>query len=530
MPIRMTDDPKDPNQNDYNDDSGGGGGRSNFPGGGGGLGALLPLLLGLFKGKGIIVLLVLAGAAYFLLGKGGGCNVAQVAQSLFSQSGYNFNPNEFNKASVYEGLEDDAGKNPLPESVSLLKFAPARGNQGQQGSCVAWSSAYGARTVLEAASTGVDPNQIKFSPSFMYNQIGLDDCQGSYIQRAMEQMSKQGALPLDQFPYSDQDCTTQPNGNQKQEAGQYKIHGFTRLTNGDNVSSINVRAVKEHLAKDAPVVIGMMVGQSFMQDMMGRELWQPQGMDASQVGMGGHAMCVIGYDDRKFGGAFQIMNSWGPEWGKDGVGWVRYGDFKNYVKEAYGIDPLPKRGKVANIPLECSIGLVNNADGKYIQLRSAGTNNFQTVSPIRAGTRFKMSIENATECYIYIFGQEQDGSSYVLFPYLKPGETVSKHSPYCGITGYRLFPRDQSMEADTIGTRDYIAIVASKDELNYNELNSAISRSRQPSYAGKVNEALQSILIRSASFNNTSDGRIYFKVNANDNKAVATIVAFDKQK
>ena len=71
MPIRMTDDPKDQNQNDYNDDQGGGGGNGpNLPGGGGGIGALLPLLLGLFKGKGIIVLLVLAVGAYFLLGRG----------------------------------------------------------------------------------------------------------------------------------------------------------------------------------------------------------------------------------------------------------------------------------------------------------------------------------------------------------------------------------------------------------------------------------------------------------------------------
>ncbi len=105
-----------------------------------------------------------------------------------------------------KGWKMITNKNPLPEAVSLLRFAPQRGNQGQQGSCVAWSSAYAARTVLEAASTGVDPDQIKFSPSFMYNQIGLEDCQGSYIQRAMEQMSKQGALPLDEFPYSDQDC------------------------------------------------------------------------------------------------------------------------------------------------------------------------------------------------------------------------------------------------------------------------------------------------------------------------------------
>ncbi len=527
MPIRMTDDPVDPNQRD---DDGGGGNRPNFPGGGGGgLMSLLPMLLGLFKGKGIIVLLVLAAGAYFLLGKGGGCNVAQVAQQLFSKSGYNFDPAEFNKASVYEGLDDDAGKNPLPEAVSLLRFAPDRSNQGEQGSCVAWSCAYGAQTILTAAATGADPNTIRFSPAYLYNQIKLEGCQGSYLQRAMEAMQTNGGVPLSQFPYTDQDCNRVPDESAKQAGRQNVIHGFTRITNGDNINEISVRGIKEHLNKNAPVAIGMMVGQSFMQNMMGQELWEPSDMDASQMGMGGHAMTVIGYDDRKFGGAFQIMNSWGPEWGNNGVAWVRYGDFKTYVREAYGIDPLPKRSNVANIPLECNIGLVRNEDKQNIALRLAGNNLFETVSPIKVGTRFKMSIENATECYIYVFGQEVDGSSFVLFPYLKAGETVSKHSPYCGITGYRLFPKAQSLEADSIGTKDYIAIVVSKDELDYNRINQAISQSRQSTYAGKVNEALQSILIRTARFNSTNDGRIYFKVDANDNKAVAAIVAFDKR-
>ncbi|MBK8140056.1 MAG: peptidase C1A papain [Chitinophagaceae bacterium] len=526
MPIRMTDDPVDPNQRD--DD--GGGNRPNFPGGGGGgLMSLLPMLLGLFKGKGIIVLLVLAAGAYFLLGKGGGCNVAQVAQQLFSKSGYNFDPAEFNKASVYEGLEDDAGKNPLPEAVSLLRFAPDRSNQGEQGSCVAWSCAYGAQTILTAAATGADPNTIRFSPAYLYNQIKLEGCQGSYLQRAMEAMQTNGGVPLSQFPYTDQDCNRVPDESAKQAGRQNVIHGFTRITNGDNINEISVRGIKEHLNKNAPVAIGMMVGQSFMQNMMGQELWEPSDMDASQMGMGGHAMTVIGYDDRKFGGAFQIMNSWGPEWGNNGIAWVRYGDFKTYVREAYGIDPLPKRSNVANIPLECNIGLVRNEDKQNIALRLAGNNLFETVTPIKVGTRFKMSIENATECYIYVFGQEVDGSSFVLFPYLKTGETVSKHSPYCGITGYRLFPKAQSLEADSIGTKDYIAIVVSKDELDYNRINQAISQSRQSTYAGKVNEALQSILIRTARFNSTNDGRIYFKVDANDNKAVAAIVAFDKR-
>ena len=525
MPIRMTDDPNQP----VDDGGGGGRRRPSFPGGGGGgmIGALLPLLLGLFKGKGIIVLLVLAAGAYFLLGRGGGCNLAQV-QQIFSESGYSFNPNEFNKASVYEELDENNPSNALPEAVSLLKFAPERLNQGQQGSCVAWSCAYASQTILTSAATGNDPNQIAFSPSYLYNQIRLEECQGSYLQRAMETMRQNGGVPLSQYPYNDQDCARMPTSSDVALGQQNTIHGFTRLTSGDNINMISVRAIKEHLAKDAPVAIGMMVGQSFMHDMMGQELWEPSGMDESQMGMGGHAMSVIGYDDRKFGGAFQIMNSWGPDWGKNGVAWIRYGDFQQYVKEAYGIDPLPKRSAIANVPLECTIGLVNNADNKYIQLRSVGSNTFQTVNPIYAGTRFKMEINNVTECYIYIFGQETDGSSYVLFPYLKRGETVSKHSPYCGITGYRLFPRAQSMEADTIGNRDYIAIVVSKDELDYNQLNRAISNSGQTTYEGKVNEALQSIMIPTARFTNTGDGRIYFKVDANSNKAVATVVAFDK--
>jgi len=525
MPIRMTDDPVDPNQPD---DDGGGGQGPNLPGGGGGgLLSLLPMLLGLFKGKGIFLLLILAAGAFFLF-RGGGCNPSEVIKK-FSESGYNFSPAEFNKASVYEGLEDDAGKNPLPEAVSLLRFAPERSNQGQQGSCVAWSCAYASQTILTAAATGEDPNQIRFSPSYLYNQIRLEGCQGSYIQRAMEAMQKNGGVSLSQYPYNDQDCESQPSSSDLQAGRQHVIHGFTRLTDGDNVNAINVRAVKEHLAKDAPVAIGMMVGQSFMQDMMGQELWTPQGMDQSQTGMGGHAMSVIGYDDRKFGGAFQIMNSWGPEWGKNGVAWVRYGDFKNYVREAYGIDPLPKRSEVANIPLECTIGLVNNDGGKNIPLRVTGGNMFQTVSPISRGTRFKMSIGNATECYIYVFGMETNGSSYVLFPYLKQGETVSKHSPYCGITGYRLFPKAQSMEADSIGNRDFIAIVVSKEELDYNQLNNAISQGSGTDYLAKVNAALQNILIRSARFNNSDDGSIYFKVDANSNKAVACVVAIDKQ-
>ncbi|HMX81216.1 MAG TPA: C1 family peptidase, partial [Ferruginibacter sp.] len=324
MPIRMEDDPQDQQDFDESKTSGGGGGRG---GGGGGLN-LLPLLLMLFRGGGggkkILLLLVVGAAAYFFMSKqgagcsgiGGGGGVSDVVQNLFSQSGYSYNADTFRKASVYEGLADDDTRNPLPESVSLLRFAPDRRNQGQQGSCVAWSSAYAARTIVEAASTGQSGNSTAYSPAFVYNQIGLEGCQGAYIQNAMEFMTNKGVVSYNDFPYTDQDCSRQPTNSLMNDARQNRMHGFTRLTNGEGTDGISIRAIKEHLAKDAPVVIGMMVGGSFMQEMMGKELWTPTEQDRSQMGFGGHAMCVIGYDDRRvakyangetYTGAFQIM-------------------------------------------------------------------------------------------------------------------------------------------------------------------------------------------------------------------------------
>jgi len=239
MPIRMEDDPMD--QQDFDDSNTSSGGGGTGGGGGGGLLAFLPLLLSLFsggKGKGgggikIILLLVAGAAAYFFFFKGGSGGGTDIVKNLFSQSGYSFSPEQFKKANVYEGLADDNTKNPLPESISLLKFAPDRQNQGQQGSCVAWSSTYAARTIVEAASKNISGNSTAYSPAFVYNQIGLEGCQGAYIQNAMEFMSTKGVVAYDDFPYTDQDCSRQPNSALESKAQQNKLHGFTRLTDGE---------------------------------------------------------------------------------------------------------------------------------------------------------------------------------------------------------------------------------------------------------------------------------------------------------
>lgn len=528
MPIRMVDDPNDQYDNS-NENTGGGGGGGRLPGGGGGgIFQLLPLLFGLIKNPvGLLLVLGIGAFLYFKGGCSGGVLPGENNNSAFSLGG-NLDPKEFQKAAIYEAT--DPSKTKLPEAVSLLRFAPDRKNQGQQGSCVAWSSAYAARTIIESSSTAVNPNQTAFSPSFLYNQIGLDGCQGSYIIRAMESLTKVGSVPYNAFPYNENDCSTQPPGQLKQAAGQYRMLGFTRLTDGDQVSKLDLYAIKEHLAKDAPVVIGMMVGGSFMQNMMGQDIWRPSDGDYNMMGFGGHAMCVIGYDDRKEGGAFQIMNSWGPEWGQNGIGWVKYKDFTHFTREAYGLDAMPKRGAGISQTLECAIGLVDAKSKQYIPLQSKGGNIFQTRATIAKGTTFKMEIKNSSECYIYVVGMETDGGSYVLFPYpdaANPGTT--KFSPYCGITGYRLFPRVKSMQADDIGSKDMIAVIVSKDSLNVFRLNEVVNNNRNAGFAQAVNAAVKNDMAGGVTFNNTNSGTMYFKTGVGSKTAVACIVEINKQ-
>jgi hypothetical protein len=540
MPIRMEDDPQEP-QDTGGYDSGGGGGGFGGGDGGGGLFGLLLLLLGLFRGRGLIFLLLILGGGYLLMrsgacngGTGGGGPIHNAAQQLFT--GGFLDPKQFEKADIYESLADDTTKNPLPEAANLQKFAPTVGDQGHQGSCVAWSSAYAARTIEEAARTGEDPNSLRFSPSFLYNQIGLDNCDGSYIERAMEFMTKSGSIPYDQFPYNDRDCSKQPDQQQLEEAHQYRMRGFNRLTPGDRNDVIDLRAIKENVSQGAPVVIGMQVGGTYMEDMMGKDVWIPTAEDRSMAGFGGHAQCVVGYDDRKYGGAFLIMNSWGPSWGNNGFAWVRYPDFRHFVREAYGVEPMVKTGAAAAAPLACEIGLVqihyegnSTVSGGYIPLQVKTANVFETISPVKKGSRFKMEVRNTTECYVYVFGEETDGTSYTLFPYPRSDNPQkTKYSPFCGITGYRLFPKDKSMMPDSIGSRDYMAVVVSKQPLDWYGLNNDISANPGQDFAGRVNTALGDRLLRKVQFKSSAKGNMQFTVEGQDNGVVATIVEISK--
>ncbi len=518
MPIRMEKD--SPNN------------QGNRSGGkGGGLNALmrwLPLIL-LFvfkKPKISIPILIVAGIWYFFLGGqemlGGFSADSGGDNSLFSM-GASLSQERFDQAKVFEPLAYGfGGRNQLPSRVSLDRYAPPIQHQGRQGSCVGWASAYAARSILQARATGQNPANVAFSPSYLYNQIHLEGCQGAYMLDAMKSLRQNGSLPFNEFRYDESSCNNYPSRNQINRGKQFTIKGYNRLTLGANNYKPDITAIKQNLAQGAPVVIGMMVGGTFMSRMVGQKVWYPSQRDYSMAGYGGHAMCVIGYNDNFEGGAFQIMNSWGERWGDRGIAWVRYRDFEHFTKEAYGLFPMGNtEKKTTSQRFEVEFGLADMASQTTIALQKTSDIVFKTVSPIRKSDKFKVLFANSEECYVYIFGQETDGSSYTLFPY------TDKHSPYCGITGTRLFPKDYSMTPDEIGNRDYIAIVVSKTPMDFNDFKNRLSRSRQSSYAGKLREVLGNDRITNVNFN--AGKTVAFSASTQGKNKVGMVIEIDKR-
>jgi hypothetical protein len=131
--------------------------------------------------------------------------------------------------------------------------------------------------------------------------------------------------------------------------------------------------------------------------------------------------------------------------------------------------------------------------GEHIALRHTGGRTFRTERPIAKGTRFKVEVTNNTECYLYCFGQETDGSSYILFP------NTPKHSPYCGITGTRIFPSDQSMTADEVGEVDVMAILVYGQSVDFPQIDEALKRSTAGGLAARIDDVLGKELVEPAS-------------------------------
>lgn len=405
----------------------------------------------------------------------------------------------------------------MPSSFSLEQYAPTPGDQGNYGTCTAWAVGYGIATILYAKTHNITDkaliNKYAFSPTFLYEQIKQPtdkDCQGgSSSIEALSTLIEHGDALLKTSPYV---CNVPLSDIAKSEALNYKLADAALLFTQKGVSKNDiyykepqqaVEILKKAIIEGSPISISFQLPKSFFE--IKSAVWTPDPQEAlGDWKHNSHAMCVVGFDDNIAGGAFRVMNSWGTNWGDNGMVWIKYDDFTRYCQMAIQpfANPYTKAPEEKPIPAPQpsptpqpvnTIALSGNMEfklntGEDMPVNRISSRNlvveeeksakeelvaYTMVNSYSSGTRFRFYLNVDQEVYIYAFATDLSGKINRILPF---DDLVSTH---VGAKTVVAFPSDTKVIKldDNKGT-DYLMVLYSKEKLNMDELMTTMNAAK----------------------------------------------------
>jgi IPT/TIG domain/Papain family cysteine protease len=348
-----------------------------------GCGKVLPLIFG-------VIILLLLSSPFLLAGiapVGGGAPVPetpiQLPQGAVSGDGVHYlglQPSGA-AADAFPQIEVPGSMLlSLEASADLSSQLPPVGNQGSQGSCVAWSTSYYYKSWSEKQEhTGwnLSNTWYQFSPSFMYNQINGGADNGATFTDAFTLLQNKGDVDIAEMPYSQSDYRTQPTAAKLEAAKPYRIastwaYFWKRSTNGPYSSPNNIDNIKAWLNSGKVLVMAIPVYYDFPNygSNPAKTYYDHTG---SSLLAGGHGVCICGYDDNinpsgssaDHQGGFKMVNSWGASWNGSNAGYVylSYDFVKRYVWEAWSMTDLSP-----DAPTITSLSTTSGAVGTTIHI------------------------------------------------------------------------------------------------------------------------------------------------------------------
>lgn len=350
--------------------------------------------------------------------------------------------------------------------VDLRPYCPTPQHQGAVNSCTGWAVGYGALTILRAIKenwSGLKDsiNQNAFSALFIYNQVkknGSCDA-GSDIADAGNLLMEKGNLKSYYFDRFKNQCDRLPSLQELDMAKPFKIKEYFALFGKDDQDYEKINKVKLSLTQEKPVVIGMEIRASLRELKNGDQFWYPS--VGNQRFEGSHAMVVVGYDDGKE--AFEIMNSWGTEWGNKGFFWIKYKDFAQLTYFAYQFR-LSSGQSAENLNINASLVLRKavfdqNNQINFLNEKVIFNGKFYETVSLKRGTLIQPYLENINPgSYFYMFSFEPSRKITLYYP---PDTTV--RSPRIAYNQTKMaVPSDSiALGFNTVGY-EYICFLISK--------------------------------------------------------------------
>lgn len=265
-----------------------------------------------------------------------------VSSFIAYSQGLKLDPKNSGKLKSWTQLENFGFADAFPSRISYRAFTPPILDQGQAATCVGYAVAYGLLTTQQNVLMGITNENMKYframDPNFVYALIkSYDDSwceEGSSMYDAIGVLINSGCKPMFFEPWLECNSTTAISKFAMLAASNYSVNDAFLLDTGrtDKI----VEQMKSALNDRRLVAIGVQLTESFKSGTTVQYgSWLPSGNEPLN---GAHAMVIIGYDDNKNGGSFEVMNSWGANFGDNGFVWIKYADAKKYIEQAYVLD------------------------------------------------------------------------------------------------------------------------------------------------------------------------------------------------
>jgi Papain family cysteine protease len=220
---------------------------------------------------------------------------------------------------VLPGLGSNSRQMLTEQSVKPYLMPPRKlAGRGTAGS-------YAIATCLEFYVNFDNNYKVNLSPDYI--SLNVSKKGPSNLKNAFQFLAVTGTVSAAIMPYG---ASTIPAAVYATE--KYKVLNYLQLFREDLKTRQKVFETKKALMRGNPVLIEMKIPANF-KDLKDTKYWTPVNPKTVST----HPFIVVGFDqDLK---SFEILSSWGNDWGNNGYLWVKFDDFGKYALNGYVIVP-----------------------------------------------------------------------------------------------------------------------------------------------------------------------------------------------
>ena len=210
-------------------------------------------------------------------------------------------------------------------TTTLKSYVKMVYDQGQLGSCTAtaFCAAFNIQNAIKKKYIGFFPSALFFYYKERVIEKSINIDAGADVIDGEKYVKDYGICSEQMWPYIISKFAIKPPSTCDIDAIKHKINTYMIIP----INSLLLVNIKKFINNNIPVLIAIAVYESFASQNVANTGIIPIPNLAKERLLGGHEMCLIGYDDTK--NLFIVQNSWGTNWGDKGFCYLPYSYLTN---------------------------------------------------------------------------------------------------------------------------------------------------------------------------------------------------------